>query len=303
MDPFAITVGALGITGFASSSIVKLRDFINGLAEAKDLLQDIVSNLEGIERPLAALEKLSIPDEATSTAAQEDLKKTGVAEAVNKCGHACDNFAKNLKKWTQHSRTTKLSLRDRFSVGVWNKEKIRTFRIQVQSCEATVQFAVASTQLIVQLRSEKMTETDRKDFKKQLQSLETKIQEHLDLTRQQQDEARKRKQELREEPEDEEDGGAQRTLAIKEVEEQSCLLESDQVSCGVVLSQLRSKRTGQEIGNVVTTDDSKALVGLPESVVGKVNQWIKDVTTQRNSVVAVGVFDRTVDMRGFFKTS
>jgi hypothetical protein len=151
MDPFSITVGALGITGFATSSIVQLRDFINGLAEAKEVVQDIASNLEGIERPLAALEKLSISDGATSTAAKEDLKKAGVAEAVNKCGDACDEFTKNLKKWTKHSSTTKLSLRDRFSVGVWNKEKIRTFRTQVQSCEATVEFAVASTQLWVSL--------------------------------------------------------------------------------------------------------------------------------------------------------
>ncbi|RYP12005.1 hypothetical protein DL765_007521 [Monosporascus sp. GIB2] len=303
MDPFSIAVGAIGITGSATSSIAQLRDFINGLAEAKDVVQDIVSNLEGIERPLAALENLSISDEATSAAAKEDLKKAGVAEAVNNCGHACDKFTKNLKKWTQHSSTNKLSLRDRFSVGVWNREKIRTFRTQVQSCATTVQFAVTSTQLIVQLRSEKLSERDREDFKKQLQTLETKIQEHLDFTIQQQDEARKRKQELQEEPEDEEDGGAQRTLAIQEVEEQSRLLEADLVSCGVVFSQLRSERTGQEIGNVVTTDDSRALVGLPESVVGKVNQRIKDVTTQRNSAAAVGVFDRNVDMRDFFRTS
>ncbi|RYP70907.1 hypothetical protein DL771_005157 [Monosporascus sp. 5C6A] len=280
MDPFSITVGALGITGFATSSIAQLRDFINGLAEAKDVVQDIASSLEGIERPLSALENLSVSDEATSIAAQEDLKKAGVAEAVNKCGHACDQFTKYLKKWTQHSSTKKLSLKDRFSVGVWNKEKIP----------------------VIQLRSEKMSERDREDLKKQLQNLETKIQEHLDFTIQKQDEARKRKQELQKKPEDEEDGGAQRTLAINEVEEQSCLLEADLVSCGVVFSQLRSQRTGQEIGNVITTDNSKALVGLPESVVGKVHLRIKDVTTQRNSAAVVGVFDRNVDMRDFFKT-
>jgi hypothetical protein len=38
MDLFSITVGALGITGFATSSIVQLRDFINGLAEAKEVV-------------------------------------------------------------------------------------------------------------------------------------------------------------------------------------------------------------------------------------------------------------------------
>jgi hypothetical protein len=57
MDPFSITLGALGITEFAISSIVQLRDFINGLAEAEAVVQDIASNLEAVQRPLAALEE------------------------------------------------------------------------------------------------------------------------------------------------------------------------------------------------------------------------------------------------------
>ena len=75
------------------------------------------------------------------------------------------------------------------------------------------------------------------------------IQEHIVLTKRQRDEAQKRKEELQDEPEDEEDGGAQRTLAIREVEERSRLLEADQVSSGTVSSQLRSKLSGQESGN------------------------------------------------------
>lgn len=147
MDPFSITVGAIGITGFAVSSIVQLRDFINGLAEAKEVVQDIASNLEAVQRPLAALEELKISDSATYTAAKEDLEKTGVAEAVNKCGQACADFTKNLQQWTKHSSSTKLSLRDRLSVSIWNKERIRTFRTRVESCRATVEFAITSTQL------------------------------------------------------------------------------------------------------------------------------------------------------------
>lgn len=59
---------------------------------------------------------------------------------------------------------------------------------------------------------------------------------------------------------------------------------------------MRSKGTGQDISNVITSDDSRALVGMPESVVGKVNQRIKYVTAQNRSAAAVGVFDKNVDM-------
>jgi len=297
MDPFTITVGALGITESAISSIVQLHNFINDVAQAEEVLQDVALNLEGIQRPLNALEALSISDGRTSHAAKEDLKKTGVVEAVNNCGQACDNFSESLRKWTKHSGSAKLSLRDRLSVGVWNKEKIRTFKTQVQSCQAIVQLAVTSTQLIVQLRADKQSETDHQYLKQQLQTLETKIREHLDFTKQQQGENQKRKEELQEEPEDEEDDGAQRALAIGEVKEQSHLLEADQISSGVVFSQVHSKLTGQEIGNVTTADHSWAMVGLPESVVGKIKQRIGDVKTENYSFSAVGVFNNDIVTR------
>jgi hypothetical protein len=150
---------------------------------------------------------------------------------------------------------------------------------------------------MVQLRSEKTTETEREKVKGQLRALETKIQEHLDLTQRQQDQVQERTRALEDEVEDEEDGGAQRTLAIKEIEQQSRLLEADQVSCGVVFSQVRSKRSGQEISNIITLDNSKALVGLPESVVGKINQRIVDVRTEGGSVAVVGVYSGNINLK------
>lgn len=60
MDPLSINASAIGITQFAICSIVQLHDFINDLAEAKEVARDIASNLEGVQRPLAALEELTI---------------------------------------------------------------------------------------------------------------------------------------------------------------------------------------------------------------------------------------------------
>jgi hypothetical protein len=142
-----------------------------------------------------------------------------------------------------------------------------------------------------------MSETNHKNVKRQLQTLERKIQEHLDLTKRQQDQGLKRRRALEAEPEDEEDGGAQRTLAIKEIEQQSHLLKADEVSCGVVFSQVRSKRSGQEISNVITSNNSKALVGLPESVVGKINQRITDVKTEGGSIAVVGVYSDNISLK------
>jgi hypothetical protein len=71
-----------------------------------------------------------------------------------------------------------------------------------------------------------------------LQSLEKNIQEHIDVSKKEQEDAKKRKEELQDEPEDEDDDGAQQRLAIEEVDERSRLLEADQASSKAVSAQI-----------------------------------------------------------------
>jgi uncharacterized protein YfeS len=102
---------------------------------------------------------------------------------------------------------------------------------------------------------------------------------------------------LQSDSEDEE--SAEQNAAANEVKEQVRLDES-QVSLAVAFAQLKAARTNQTIGNVLTDKKSFALVGIPESVVGKINQRIGNVSTTDGASAAVGVFDKDVDMRGFF---
>ena len=147
MDPLSITAAVLGISHPAISSIVKLRNLIHDTAEAKELVQDICASLEGIQRPLALLAELSGTDSGIEVVVKRDLEHAGVPDAVQRCGEACEKFSKSLEKWTRHSSETRMSFRDRFTVGIRNKERIQTLRTQVQSCQNIVQFAVQTTQL------------------------------------------------------------------------------------------------------------------------------------------------------------
>lgn len=147
MDPLSITAAAIGIADVAISRVLQVHEMIESIAGVKEELQDISSGLAAIHRPLTALEQLVISDMNISTAAKDGLQRTGIAEAVNRCGDACEEFRKSLQQWTKHSTDARVSLRDRLAVGVWNKEKVCTFRTQVQSCQATVHFAVTTAQL------------------------------------------------------------------------------------------------------------------------------------------------------------
>ncbi|KAL5115304.1 hypothetical protein ACEQ8H_006817 [Pleosporales sp. CAS-2024a] len=125
MDPLSFSAGAIGMTAFATASIMQLRDLIEGLSEAQYLVADVATSLANIESPINTLEQLFVSEKLSSLAVKEDLRKVGVAEAVNNCGNACSDFGKNLAKWTKHSSNSKLSLRDHLSIGVWNKEKMQ----------------------------------------------------------------------------------------------------------------------------------------------------------------------------------
>lgn len=141
-----------------------------------------------------------------------------------------------------------------------------------------------------------MSAIERRTMLRQLYVFETMIENHLDSTRKKHGEALDRMRELQEESDDEEDGGVLRTMVIKEIEEQSRILEADQLSCGVVFLQVRSKRSGQDIDEVITSTDSKALVGLPESVVGMMNQHIGKVLTEKSSTAVVGVYGNNISV-------
>ncbi|KAM0716309.1 hypothetical protein Q7P37_007754 [Cladosporium fusiforme] len=303
MDPFSIATAVIGLSGGALSSISSLHKAINDLGDAQEEVRDIRTHLEGIQAPLRALQAVSNADEETQAEYREALAKTGIINAVNECGKACEVFETKLKKWTKDSTDKKLSLRDKMSVGMWNKEKIRTFKTRVETCQRTVHFAVSSTQLLLQERASRKSEASNEILSQQMQNLELQAQSQMELIKKQQEEIERREGEFAGESGSDDEENAQVAKVADEVREQSWILDEMQVSLGVVFAQLRACRTHQEIGTVVTDQKSMALVGIPERLVGKIDQRIGNVLTTNNSASMVGVFDQSVDLNSFFKRS
>jgi len=147
MDPLSITAATIGISHAAIASIVSLRNNIGAFQDAQEVLGDIRTQLENIQKPLETLKTLTVPDADTLAVTTETLTKCGVAEAVNDCGDKCAAFEKKLQRWTRHSPEGRLSHRDRVALGIWNQEKVNTFKARVETCRSSVHFAVASVQL------------------------------------------------------------------------------------------------------------------------------------------------------------
>jgi hypothetical protein len=145
---------------------------------------------------------------------------------------------------------------------------------------------------LVQICSERSSSADQQSTKQQLQVLETKIEAHLELTQQMSSTAIERRGQLQVQVVEAEDDAQENdgTLAIREVDEQALILEEAVVSSGVMHTEIHAKLTNQAIGDVLVGEGAIAAVGLPKSVVGKINQRIGNVTTKKNARAAVGVY-------------
>jgi hypothetical protein len=118
MDPFSISIAAVGISGTAITSISALRKTIATVKDAHEDINDIRAQLDKIRSPLDVLQALVTNTDAEMSATfKQALLKTGIANTVNDCGKACEAFDKRLQKWTRHSREDKLSLRKRCRSG------------------------------------------------------------------------------------------------------------------------------------------------------------------------------------------
>lgn len=93
-----MAAGIIGITDVALKSIKGLYDIVKAYKEVPDEIKRFQSEIASLQNNLAGLEFLETADEAT----REEVKKTGVADAINSCGQACDEFKKKLSQWLKH---------------------------------------------------------------------------------------------------------------------------------------------------------------------------------------------------------
>lgn len=147
---------------------------------------------------------------------------------------------------------------------------------------------------LIQLQTAEASGSAYQNLQKQMQNLEVQISERMHITKQQRLESEEKVRDLEDGNPDGDGVEMERVAAAAERKKQSRLLEDLQARYGVMYSQVRSARTGQTIREVITDKNSRAFVGMPESIVGRVEQLIEGVRTTDGSVAYVGVFKDTI---------
>jgi hypothetical protein len=125
-----------------------LRDDVKRIKDAPQEIRDLSADVDSYADCLELLQTVQQPE--WDKLGAETASKT--QKAVRICEDACTGFHTQLKDWTKHSDTDgKLSRRDRFQIGFFEKEQIKVLQRQLQSGKASLNNTIAVAGLYVSL--------------------------------------------------------------------------------------------------------------------------------------------------------
>lgn len=137
-DPLSITASIVGITTAALQSVQFLVQTIDNVKGAPDILRGVTTDLRVIQPVLQSLIG-SAQDASSQIVLSEQIKN-----AVENCERACGTFRSQVKHWMENSTQDKMFWVDRWKVGLFGLERIKTFRGQLNDCKGTLSIALST---------------------------------------------------------------------------------------------------------------------------------------------------------------
>lgn len=141
MEAFAAVGTAAGLASNAITTIVQLHDLINDLVRADEDVKECLDDLKGITTILEDI-RASCDDGGRPVAPGLIESRRHLEEAVTRCTEVCERFRERLETWTRKGGGKKLRFRARVSI-VLERNEIRRFREQIQSCRDEVHLALS----------------------------------------------------------------------------------------------------------------------------------------------------------------
>jgi hypothetical protein len=138
MDPLSITASVVGITTAALQSVQFLAKTIGNVKDAPDTVRSVGTDLQAVEPVLQNLDK-ALQDGTTQFILSNQIKY-----AVENCDRACKVFQSQVEHWMKHSTEDKMFWMDRWKIGLFGLERIKTFRGQLSDCKGTLSVALST---------------------------------------------------------------------------------------------------------------------------------------------------------------
>jgi hypothetical protein len=142
-DPLSVVASVVGITTAALQTVQFLSQTIDNIKDVPDTIKSVRADLQAVEPVLCNLH----------TALQRDDKQIVLSDqiqpAVENCNRACTAFQSVLDRWMRHSTADKIFWMDRWNVGLFGQDRIKTFKGQLNDCKGTLSVALSTATLYV----------------------------------------------------------------------------------------------------------------------------------------------------------
>ncbi|KAK4507723.1 hypothetical protein PRZ48_001458 [Zasmidium cellare] len=141
---------------------------------APDSLSDIVKDLRHLEPWLESLKDSAQHNQG------DPARFERVSHAVENCYHVCQSFRLQLKTWSKPDTDGELTIRKRFTIGLFNQDRIKEFRTIVSECKGTLLLALVAENFINPPKDETLLQLMRRSeelLKEQSREISARLQE------------------------------------------------------------------------------------------------------------------------------
>ena len=142
-DGLGVAASVAGIVTAAVQSVQFLSTTIDNIKDAPGTIRNISLDLRTVEPVLRKL------DTASQSDGSQIVLSAEVRSAVENCNRACTDFQMLLSGWMKRSTEEKIFWADRWRVGLFGQERIKTFRAQLSDCKSTLNVTLQTAHMYV----------------------------------------------------------------------------------------------------------------------------------------------------------
>lgn len=135
MAEIGIASGVIGIVGFTIQSIQQLVSTIDAVRNVPEKLIVVRRDLQALASSMTTLSTMIV--EGSS-----DDRNQPLEQALAYCSADCDEFGRNLNKWTNGSQGDDVRWRDKLQIGWLKDGAVRAFNERILQSKGTLAVAL-----------------------------------------------------------------------------------------------------------------------------------------------------------------
>lgn len=143
MAELGAAASVIGVATAALQSMQFLRTTIDNIKNVPDTIRNIKVDIQSVEPVLHNL------DAACRSDNTQIILSPNIQSAVESCSGACKEFGTLIGHWMRHSSEDKTFWVDRWRVGVFGQERIKTFKSQLNDCKSTLSVTLSTATMYV----------------------------------------------------------------------------------------------------------------------------------------------------------